>query len=329
MDGFDAGDFAQKWTNATCSSSTTTRFASGRSIYMANYGGHIQRSFPASSEVFFGAAILYANTTLRDPFGSSYAVSFFGDSGSVRHVSIATNSTGCWIALVGTTQVAASLPILRAGCWDYVEVRAVIADSGGRIVLKVNGASVIDYTGDTKNGGTAASVDMVYLTAISSANTDQYYDDIYLCDATGAAPYNTFLGDVRVQTLIPNGAGASTQSTPSSGANYTTVDELPYSATDYVQSNTSGNRDTYTFSDLSNVGTIYGVQNNFIAKKTDAGSLSLKSAVKSGASVYYGSSAVLATNDATVSDTRSQDPNTSAAWTQSGVNALEAGFEVV
>ena len=132
-----------------------------------------------------------------------------------------------------------------------------------------------------------------------------------------------------MQTLIPNGAGASTQFTPSSGANYTTVDELPYSATDYVQSNTSGNRDTYTFSDLSNVGTIYGVQNNFIAKKTDAGSLSLKSAVKSGASVYYGSSAVLATNDATVSDTRSQDPNTSAAWTQSGVNALEAGFEVV
>ena len=128
--------------------------------------------------------------------------------------------------------------------------------------------------------------------------------------------------------MSPNGAGSSTQFTPSSGANYTTVDELPYSTTDYVQDTTSGHRDTYTFSDVGSTTTIFGVQNSIIAKKTDVSSISLKPAVKSGATVYYGTTTALTTADSIIRNIHIVDPNTSAAWTQSGVNALEAGFEV-
>jgi hypothetical protein len=85
----------------------------------------------------------------------------------------------------------------------------------------------------------------------------------------------------------------------------------------------------YALGDLASVGTIYGVQNNVIAKKTDASAISLKPAIKSGATVYYGSSVSLATSDITLKDLREVDPSTSAQWTLTNVNALEAGFEVV
>jgi hypothetical protein len=138
------------------------------------------------------------------------------------------------------------------------------------------------------------------------------------------------LGDVRVYSLSPTGAGSSTQFTPSSGANYTTVDELPYSATDYVTSGTSGNRDTYAVADIpATAGTVFAVQSNVIAKKTDAAPISLKSALRSGASVYYGSPVSLGASDGAVTDLYTADPATSTSWTISGVNALEAGFEVV
>ncbi len=43
-------------------------------------------------------------------------------------------------------------------------------------------------------------------------------DDLTFCDSTGSAPYDGFLGNVRVQALLPAGAGASTQFTPSTGS---------------------------------------------------------------------------------------------------------------
>jgi hypothetical protein len=107
------------------------------------------------------------------------------------------------------------------------------------------------------------------------------------------------------------------------------VDELPYSATDYVTSGTTGNRDTYTLTDLpATVGTIFAVQNNVIAKKTDATNIALKPAVRSGGTVYYGTATNLSTSDATLMDLRTADPATAVSWTATNVNALEAGFEV-
>jgi hypothetical protein len=134
---------------------------------------------------------------------------------------------------------------------------------------------------------------------------------------------------MRVYSLSPTGAGSSTQWTPDTGSNYARVNEVPYSAANYVQSATTGQRDTYVMADLpGSVGIIMAVQNNMIAKRTDASAISVKPAIKSGASVYYGASAALTPNDTTVSDIRTTDPNTSAAWTAGGVNALEGGFEV-
>jgi hypothetical protein len=206
---------------------------------------------------------------------------------------------------------------------------ATIAEAGGRCTVRVNGVTVIDFTGDTKNGGTSTQFDTIVFGDTGSnvgPRSATYYDDLYVCDSTGPAPNNTFLGETRIQTVVPSGAGSSTQMSPSSGANYTTVDELPYSAADYVQA-TPGLLDTYATSDLpAGTGPIYGVQTCAIVKKTDAGLISAKTALKSGATTYYGATVPVAANDKTITDVRGVDPGTSATWTSAGVNAIEIGI---
>ena len=186
---------------------------------------------------------------------------------------------------------------------------------------------MLNYTGDTRNGGTVAGIDTVRLGGLYGPNA--LFDDVYICDGTGSAPYNTFLGEIRVHSLSPTAAGSSTQWTPDTGSNYARVNEVPYSAANYVQSGTSGQRDTYTMADLPvSPETVLAVQNNIVAKRTDAAAISIKPVIKSGATLSYGSSTSLTTYDSTLSDIRVADPNTSTAWTASGVNALEGGFEV-
>lgn len=326
MDGFDGGDMAVKWFGgANITSSTTTRFSSGRSANVTAGGSTMRRSFTAASQVFVGFATM---TTYLDTGYKPY-IDLMGDTAGTTHLRISYNQNTIIVYRgAGSTQIATYTMAMNTSVWYYIEVSATIADSGGTCVVKVNGSTVINFTGDTKNGGTNSTIDTIFF-GFNSATGTSYFDDVYVCDATGSAPYNTFLGEVRMYVLTPSGAGSSTQFTPSSGANYTTVDEIPYSTTDYVSSGTSGQRDTYAMSDLpASASSVLAVQNNIIAKKTDAPAISLKPAVKSGGSVYYGTTTTLTGNDSAIMDLRTTDPATSTAWTISGVNSFEAGFEV-
>jgi len=288
-------------------------------------GGYLKKVFAPVSQVFVGFAMFQdASPTPNQAF-----LTILGDNSATSHLTVQfTNTTTLTVARGGTT--LASATVTQRTAWgNYFEVSASIDDTVGQCIVRVNGVTVINFTGDTKNGGTNTTIDAVAIGDYGAYNQVCYFDDLYLCDSTGSAPYNTFLGEVRISTLSPNGAGSSTQFTPSSGANYTTVDELPYSTADYV-SGTSGQTDLYATSDLpGGAGTIYGVQTNAMVKKTDAGNISGKTAIKSGSTTYYGTTTATGTSDTTITDTRQVDPNTSTAWTSSGVNAIEIGIGAV
>lgn len=117
--------------------------------------------------------------------------------------------------------------------------------------------------------------------------------------------------------------------TPTGGANYANVADIPDSTATYNSSATVGAKDLYTMADLpAGVTTIHGAQANNHAWKTDAGSKNLKNAIKSGATTAYGSSIALSASMTANSDVFETDPNTSTAWTVSGVNGVEVGAEV-
>lgn len=322
FDGFDLGDTNLRYGVSGQSTQSSTRFTSGLAT---NGTGPFGKSFTASQEVWMGMAVntpSSLDTNIR-PYWT-----FSGDTAATAHVVVGMKSSAIEARLgsIGGTLLQSFSASYSSATWYYVEIYVKIADSGGRVTVKVDGVTTVDYTGDTKNGGTNASCDRI---AYAGNGVGSYLDDWYILDSSGSSPYNTFLGDVRVVTLAPTAAGNTTGMTASTGSNWQTVDERPYSATDYNQG-ASGTKDTYTMSDLpSGVNTVHAVQVVNIAKKTDAGALSLRSIVRSSSTDYQGTSTSLGTSDGVVSHMWTQNPATSTAWTSTTVNAIEAGAEVV
>ena len=327
IDGFDAGDSAQKWStyvSGQIAADTITPYGTGRSVRLNSTGTGYKLS-----KVLTASAKIFVGFNYRADYLNTYIFGGSADGGTVQHVVISTASNGALNIQRGATIVATSAAaIIATNTWNYIEISATISDTVGAVEVKVNGASVVTFSGDTRNAGTSTNFDLVGLCS-NSLTGWSYFDNLYICNDSGSAPYNTYLGDIRINTLVPNGAGSDTGFTPSTGANYQTVDEVPFSTADYNSASASGTRDLYTMGDLSGSYSVLAVQNNVIVKKTDAGGTALKSAIKSGGTIYYGTSQTITPSDATVMDLRTADPATATAWTITGVNNIEAGMEIV
>jgi hypothetical protein len=340
MDGFDVGDADAKWTYMGTAgaphqgSIATTRFGVGRSLTTNASSSGIyslcRKDFPASSKIIMGIA----KVSLSGITSTRAEILLKGDGGGTPHLSLRTNSDGSVSLYRGdlaTLLATSAIGLVSIGTWSYWEISATVADSGGRCIVRLNSnpTPIIDFTGDTKNGGTNATIDALSLGSGTAGNSYAFYwDDCYICNDTGSVN-NDFLGDVRVQTVLPTAAGASTQFTPSVGSNWDNVNDAPYVSTTYNSDSVSGHRDTYAMADLlSGTGTIFGVQDNILALKSDAGAASIKAAIKSGGTVYYDSAVTLGTALGSSVAVREVDPATSAAWTVTNVNALEFGAEV-
>ena len=327
-DGFDVGDFALRWpySSGTFTTSTTTRFGTGMSVAQVNgfNGNLLGKSITPSARVFIGFAmnmLIVPGTILKT----------YTDNGTTTQIYVTLNNGGK-LSLVkgnGTVLATSAAGVYPSGTWQYIELCAAINGTTGYCELRVNGGSVASFTGNTRNGGTSLNIDRFDILRTSGGSETDYWDDLYVCDNTGTTN-NTFLGDIQVQTLMPNGPGASTQFTPTGAAtNWQAVADVPYSTATYNSASTVGNRDLYTLSDLSaSTGTVKGIQTNMIVNKTGAGTANLKAAIQSGGTVYYDPTIALSTTTTWTAAVREVDPATSAAWTVNGVNNLQAGTEV-
>ena len=328
MDGFDAGEYANKWTASGTYNGTTssTRFGVGKAYYQSLASQcSITKRFTASATTVIGLAF----KQLSPPSG--YPLRFLalsGDAGVTEHLNLSYVSANTIGLYRGATQLATA--VFTQNAWAYLEISATIADAGGVAVVRLDGQIVINFTGDTKNAGTNTTLDTLILSNYVSSNVHvTAYDDVYICNSTGTTN-NTFLGDVRVQTLVPTGAGSSTQLTPTGGANYANVAESPDSTATYNSSTNVGDRDTYAMGDLASGTTaVLGVQDNLAAWKADAGTGNVKAALKVGSTVYYDTTIGLGTGAGTwYGAVRETNPATSTAWTPGDVNGIEFGAEV-
>jgi len=264
-------------------------------------------------------------------FGSGFLKSSPGglfqvrDSGSVQ-LSFESTLTG---ALEVKRGDGTSLGITAGGLffhnlWNYVEFKCTINNSTGSIALQINGVPALSVTGiDTQNTGNAF-INQYAFTGVGC-------DDHYLCDTTGSVN-NDFLGDVKIETLYVTGAGNSTQWTPLTGSNFQNVDEQQDDDGDttYNSSSTSGNKDTFATGNLiTTSGTVYGSKVNIIARKDDAGTREVRTVVRSSSTEATGASRALTTSYILYGDIFELDPNTSALWTVSGINAMEIGYDLV
>jgi hypothetical protein len=255
----------------------------------------------------------------------------FLDAGSIQ-VDIRVRPDGTIRATRNGTTLATSSSSLSISTQYFIETKVAINDTTGSVEVKVNGSSTgwINITSqDTKNTANA-SANVIQISGIATSNTD--FDDLVICDGQGSTN-NDFLGDVRVDCYLPSGNGNSSQLTGSDGNstdNYALVDEASQNGdTDYVQSATVAQKDTYAYTDMSHTpSSIFGLQINMVAKKDDSGNRSIQSVVRSGGSDTDGSAQALSTTYACYREIRETDPNTAAAWTRTNLNSAEFGVKV-
>lgn len=298
------------------------RFGGGHTGFGQRYGFLL---IPNTQTVIVGFAFLTTSTSSERRLLDLL-------DGSTVQISVRINGLGGISVYRNTTLLAASGPVtLPTGAWNHLEVKAKIDNSTGTYEVRLNGVNILSAASQDTQQSTNAYVNKVGIFgSVALAGADGgLADDIVIMDDTGSVN-NDFLGDCRIYTLRPTGAGSATDWTPSAGANWQCVDDAQANSdTDYVSSSTVSAQDLYAMGDLSvTPAQIRAVQTVCIARKTDAGAISAKVLTKSGSTTDAGSDVALLTSYAPFSVINETDPDTSAAWDVSGVNALEAGMEV-
>jgi hypothetical protein len=215
--------------------------------------------------------------------------------------------------------------------WQYIEIGAVIHATAGSVVVKVNGVVVLSVSGVKTRGASSSATVRRYGMLAGGANQNIFGTaHWYFCDGTGAAPWNGFLGDVRVQSLFPTADDAVAFTPHGNGANWLNGGQVPpVPFTDYNSATDVGAQDTFEMGDIpATLGIVYGVHVKPLIFKSDAGERSGASVLKSGGSVDVGASTVLSMTAAQLRKVYEVDPATGVQWTVAGVNAIKAGYRV-
>lgn len=270
----------------------------------------------------FGLYMLSTETAellrFSDEAGTIQGAVSIGNDGTIR-VYRGSVSSG---TLLATSSNA--LPILT---WNFIEVKYTIADSGGNWEVRINESTWINFTGDTKQ---STSLSTAVRLQVWGRSSDNAIDDLYVCDSVGSIN-NTFLGDVRVDTVRPIGVGNYSEfSKQGSASNWDNLDDTTLdSDSTYNYSNTVGHRDTLDCGNLPAItGTIFGVQVNMAARKDDAGGRTLRSLTRLSSTDYEGDSQNVSTDYRVYRQIIEQNPNTTAAWTETEINGAEFGYKV-
>ena len=269
--------------------------------------------------------------------GGAVTIAQMNDSTSAVQVILTYSTTdGLLRAYAGTftTLLGVSSAGFTADSWHVIEWREqILSATTGALEVWLDGTRVINFSGDTSNTAVLSVSSVLLGTMGNNVQTGAYaaFDDIAINDVAGTIN-NGRPGDGRVVLLVPNGAGSSsvwTRGGTDTGANYSQTNELPPSMAQYVASATVADRDLYALGDLGMaIDSINVVEELVLAQNSDAGAGSLGLTIKSGATINEATAQPLGTSPTYYVARYETDPNTSAAWTQAAVNALEAGMTV-
>lgn len=323
IDGFERGDLAfwSYYVNNGAISSTVPTGMTGTYTVWCNAANGVYCTLPAAqSEIY--VAFKYHFTEL-----SGKCIANFRDSSGTKTYSVIRNTTTSVLearlgSLTDTLQDTGTATITNNTTY-LIEIRYKPLDSGGVLIVKVDGVEDMNVSGDT----TAGSENVLVLNLGSDTGVADYayayFDDVVIDSAD-------WIGNTKIQKIVPSGAGTTTQWDPSTGSNYTCVDEIPPSNTDYVSTNTSDEIDTYAMGDLSGtIGVVKCVQVEATAAYEGSPTPThIQLAARSGSTNYFSADkSPPLTFGKPLFHIWETDPNTSSAWTESNVNAAEFGIK--
>jgi hypothetical protein len=290
--------------------------------------------FSAKTTAFLGCA---AYPYYTGAWGTTVRVLELTDGTSVQ-VGLGINTSKQLFLYRSTTGtvIATSATTVTAGQWCFLELKATIDPSAGTTTVRKDGVTVADLTLTGQNTRATANsqttgAQVTVMRSQVSLQYSCYIDDFYCGDTTGSTPVNDLLGEVRVQAIMPTGAGSNTGWTASTGANWSCVDEVNAAPadTDYCSTATPSTVDSFATADITGSPTIFSVAVSVAARKDDVGARTMRTKLKSSATYSNGTTTALNSSYGTLRTQHDTDPSTAAAWTVSGLNAAEVGYEMV
>lgn len=273
---------------------------------LSNYGGVVPRMMIDHNGVLAGVV---TGPTIRMPF-----------DGSIQ--AVRSNSSG---VVVGSS----SPGIVHLDTWNHFGLAFKVDAVNGYMKVYFNGVLVIDYAGVTTppSGGSFPGWSRVRWAPTG------YLDDLYWGDVSGSAPFNAFLGNLRVEGQLPLrdalGVGLYRQLTPSTGIDHGSLvnENPPDDDTTYLYGDIVDHKETVAFPDITTDSENYlAVQMMIQAKNEGLGAVSIAPLLEYGGSVYEGTSVPLGSNYVYISHMYQNNPATGGLWTEGAVNASRGGL---
>lgn len=226
---------------------------------------------------------------------------------------------------------ATAAGVIQVGVWAFLEIQWTIHDTTGAVTIRVNGIEQLALTNVDTKGVASGAGEWGSIVIGTEVGVQHDFDDLYICDTSGSLN-NTFLGDVSIRAIFPNGAGNASEWTPSAGSNYDCVNETsPNDDTDYNSAAAINLKDLYAFASAPAGADIRGVQVLAAVRKSAEGPGQVKLVTRSNGTDYDGAAhGIASTEYSYVREVLETDPGSGspeAAWTESGFNAAEFGVK--
>lgn len=244
---------------------------------------------------------------------------------------------------VTSVLIATSVSAVSSNVYSYLEYEWALSTDhltpDGALEIRWNMIPILTYTGvlfpfvlafpaptQRWNGikalGTKSTTGPPFLTMRQG--------DAYLNDdqpsADPANPNDSFLGDIPVLYILPDGAGGHTNWTPSSAPNWSCVNEVPPDDAERITASAVGTLDSYTFEDV--VGDPKAIQICTLIKKDINAAAQFKINTRQGGVDSLGIALPIAdTAYDYVLQPQDVNPHTNLRWTEAEMNAGEWGPE--
>lgn len=318
FDGVTSG--AGRWTYWRSDNLVSTTYGRDgtkgmRSVHITGAHELCHYTFPLAGEVVFGGWVYWesgeagndALLELRSSGGNKYTLRPDATLKQLRF-----NET-----LIGTQNS------FQTQTWHFLEMKV---KPGVSVEIKLREETL--YTAVAGGSGKINSAYIITGGNLGVTGAFVRYDSLYVLDTSGVAPFNDFLGAVKISCIQATSDGSVLQLTPSTGTTHYNLVSDASDAT-YVEG-------TPTEDDLYGVGTIgftedvLGVMGIIRAEDIDADwlpTLPIKSLVKIGTTTYE-SSPLYVAGAKGLFYPWPQNPDTVTTWAISEIEGAEWGVEV-
>jgi hypothetical protein len=293
---------------------------------------------------YFGTSLVTPNlgnhTTYIVGFGFQYAdlgtvthniMHFYDDA--VAQISLRIDPvTRFLIVNSGVDELATGTIEITSDTSHYIEVKGFADATTGTVEVRVNGVTDISLTNQTTVQSGNAQINKIGFDGLGSS-LNYILDDIYILDGDGSVN-NDFLGDMRVEMVVVNHEGDSSEweavpSDPVATPNPDNWEEVKQVDPERVRTATLNAKDLYGLKRLK-VATenIAAVQISIVGRNENSTTHIITPILKSGGT-EYNQTPIEFTDNAlrTYSQVLDVSPMTGVAWTSSEFDNLQVGFK--